>query len=349
MRYLAATLALLGATSFAEAASAGCGKSPADVGHQLPSNYDSSKPHKLVFGYHWRDGSMNDVANGQFYGLRPLAGDSTVFIAPNGLNAGWANNGGEDITFTDQLLKSVQDTVCIDEGNIFATGWSYGGAMSFSVACSRPSKSLTNPPPTVLPDYTVLTSTSPPDVFKAVAVIAGAQLSGCSGGTTPVPYLGIHGAADNVLPIAMGRQLRDKYLGLNGCASKNAQEPGAGAGNHIKTVYECRAGQPVWWIAHGGGHVPDPSDSNGNKWAPGETWSFFTEAIGGGNGGGGGGSNPGTPTTTTRAGSSPTENPGTGNCVAKYAQCGGQGWSGATCCQSGSTCKASNEWYSQCV
>ncbi|KAK8067257.1 fungal cellulose binding domain-containing protein [Apiospora hydei] len=334
-----ATLALPGAAGLTEAASAGCGKSPPTSGTksmtvngknrqyilQLPSNYDSSKPHKLVFGYHWRDGSMNDVANGQFYGLRPLAGDSTVFIAPNGLNAGWANNGGEDITFTDQLLKSVQDTVCIDEGNIFATGWSYGGAMSFSVACSRP------------------------DVFKAVAVIAGAQLSGCSGGTTPVPYLGIHGAADNVLPIAAGRQLRDKYLGLNGCASKNAQEPGAGAGNHIKTVYECRANQPVWWIAHGGGHVPDPSDSNGNKWAPGETWSFFTEAIGGGGGGGGGGSNPGTPTTTTRANPSPTTNPGGGNCVAKYAQCGGQGWSGATCCQSGSTCKVSNEWYSQCV
>ncbi|KAK7966233.1 uncharacterized protein PG986_000510 [Apiospora aurea] len=334
-----ATLALLGAAGLTEAASAGCGKSPPTSGTksmtvngknrqyilQLPSNYDSSKPHKLVFGYHWRDGSMNDVVNGQFYGLRPLAGDSTVFIAPNGLNAGWANNGGEDITFTDQLLKSVQDTVCIDEGNIFATGWSYGGAMSFSVACSRP------------------------DVFKAVAVIAGAQLSGCSGGTTPVPYLGIHGAADNVLPIAAGRQLRDKYLGLNGCASKNAQEPGAGAGNHIKTVYECRANQPVWWIAHGGGHVPDPSDSNGNKWAPGETWSFFTEAIGGGGGGGGGGSNPGTPTTTTRANPSPTTNPGGGNCVAKYGQCGGQGWSGATCCQSGSTCKVSNEWYSQCV
>ncbi|KAK8001722.1 hypothetical protein PG991_013944 [Apiospora marii] len=339
MRSLTTVLALLGATSLTEAASAGCGKSPPTSGAksmtvngknrqyilQLPSNYDSSKPHKLVFGYHWRDGSMNDVAGGQFYGLRPLAGDSTVFLAPNGLNAGWANNGGEDITFTDQLLKSVQDTVCIDEGNIFATGWSYGGAMSFSVACSRP------------------------DVFKAVAVIAGAQLSGCSGGTTPVPYLGIHGAADNVLPIAAGRQLRDKYLGLNGCANKNAQEPGAGAGNHIKTVYECRAGQPVWWIAHGGGHVPDPSDSNGNKWAPGETWSFFTEALDGGSGGGGGGSNPGTPTTTTRAGTSPTTNPGGGNCVAKYGQCGGQGWSGATCCQSGSTCKASNEWYSQCV
>jgi hypothetical protein len=36
-------------------------------------------------------------------------------------------------------------------------------------------------------------------------------------------------------------------------------------------------------------------------------------------------------------------------CAARWAQCGGQGWSGSTCCQSGSTCTASNEWYSQCV
>ncbi|KAJ3042201.1 carbohydrate-binding module 1 [Rhizophlyctis rosea] len=48
------------------------------------------------------------------------------------------------------------------------------------------------------------------------------------------------------------------------------------------------------------------------------------------------------PRTTTQA-------PPTGNCAAKWGQCGGQGWTGATCCQSGSTCRASNQWYSQCL
>ncbi|CAI4218942.1 unnamed protein product [Parascedosporium putredinis] len=37
------------------------------------------------------------------------------------------------------------------------------------------------------------------------------------------------------------------------------------------------------------------------------------------------------------------------NCAAKWGQCGGQGWSGATCCASGSTCQAANQWYSQCL
>jgi O-glycosyl hydrolase len=58
----------------------------------------------------------------------------------------------------------------------------------------------------------------------------------------------------------------------------------------------------------------------------------------------GSGGNPTNPTTTT-SGSSPTNNP---TCAALYGQCGGQGWSGATCCSQG-TCKFSNDWYSQCL
>ncbi|KAG9035460.1 hypothetical protein FS837_001924 [Tulasnella sp. UAMH 9824] len=65
----------------------------------------------------------------------------------------------------------------------------------------------------------------------------------------------------------------------------------------------------------------------------------------------------GTPTpTTTRSttnssGSQTTtsSDPGGENCSPKYVQCGGQGWTGATCCQSGSTCKINNVWYSQCL
>ncbi|KAE9582679.1 Endo-1,4-beta-xylanase B [Colletotrichum fructicola] len=49
----------------------------------------------------------------------------------------------------------------------------------------------------------------------------------------------------------------------------------------------------------------------------------------------------------------PTSNPppsgGGGSCAAKWSQCGGSGWTGATCCESGSTCTASNQWYSQCL
>ncbi|KAH8900422.1 glycoside hydrolase family 11 protein [Thozetella sp. PMI_491] len=39
---------------------------------------------------------------------------------------------------------------------------------------------------------------------------------------------------------------------------------------------------------------------------------------------------------------------GSGSCSALYGQCGGIGWTGATCCASG-TCKQSNAYYSQCL
>lgn len=39
----------------------------------------------------------------------------------------------------------------------------------------------------------------------------------------------------------------------------------------------------------------------------------------------------------------------TSGTIAKWAQCGGNGYTGATACASGSTCTKMNDWYSQCV
>ncbi|OBT68397.1 hypothetical protein VE03_02813 [Pseudogymnoascus sp. 23342-1-I1] len=55
-----------------------------------------------------------------------------------------------------------------------------------------------------------------------------------------------------------------------------------------------------------------------------------------------------TPSTSTGSTTTPTGGAGSGT-VAKYGQCGGQGWTGATTCASGSTCQAANQWYSQCL
>jgi len=221
---------------------------------RVPNNYDRNKQYKVIFGFHWLNGNMGAVTSANYYGLVPLAGESAIFVAPDGLNAGWANSGGEDIAFVDALNSLIDNGLCVNPKQRYATGFSYGGAMSHSVACSRAG------------------------VFRAVAVISGALLSGCSGGNTPIAYLGIHGVADSVLNISQGRSLRDKWLGLDKCQATNAPEPARGSGSHIKTVYSgCTAGYPVVWIAHSGDHVPDPRDNNGQYWAPGETWTFFTQ------------------------------------------------------------------------
>jgi hypothetical protein len=116
-------------------------------------------------------------------------------------------------------------------------------------------------------------------VFRAVAPIAGANLSGCSSASQPVAYFGIHGTRDSVLNISQGRAIRDSFVRANGCAAQNPPEPAQNSGTHITTTYSgCRAGYPVQWAAHDGDHVPLPTDRNSStSWVGAEVWQFFSQ------------------------------------------------------------------------
>ncbi|WP_187138378.1 alpha/beta hydrolase family esterase [Cellulomonas timonensis] len=250
------------------AVTAGCGRAPAlatgnhtiTSGGQsrqfrldVPAGYDSNKTYRLVVGLHWWHGTSQDVVNENHYGLKPLAGNSTIFVAPQGIDNAWPNNNGRDITFIDDVLRTVEAALCVDTTQRFATGFSYGGGMSNALACARA------------------------DVFRAVAVLNGAQLSGCAGGTQPIAYLGSHGVVDDVLNISQGRALRDRALQNNGCQAQQAPEPAAGSGQHTKTTYRCRDGFPVVWIASDSGHQWAARDRNQQQsFVPGEIWQFFT-------------------------------------------------------------------------
>ncbi len=273
---IAATTALLagGIASAGQvgtlATTAGCGKAPTlrdgtytiqSGGRartyilRLPGNYTSSQSYRLVVGLHWLNGSANDVVGNGFYGLQQRAANSAIFIAPQGLDAGWANTGGRDVTLVDDILRTVENDLCVDTSQRFALGFSYGGAMSYALACARPT------------------------VFRAVAPIAGANLSGCSSVSQPVAYFGIHGTRDSVLNISNGRSLRDSFVRANGCTAQNPPEPAQNSGTHITTDYTgCRAGYPVRWAAHDGDHVPLPTDRNASSsWVSGEVWQFFSQ------------------------------------------------------------------------
>ncbi len=271
------------------ATTAGCGKAPtlASGTHtiqssgqnrsyilRVPAGYDDNHPYRLVFGFHWVGGTANDVDSGgtdgynwSYYGLRRLAdsdGNTTIFVAPQGINNGWANSGGQDVTFVDDMLRQLEAGLCVDTTQIFSSGFSYGGAMTYALACARPA------------------------VLRAVAVYSGANLSGCSGGTQPVAYIGLHGIRDNVLPIASGRGLRDTFVRNNGCTPQNPPEPAYGSLTHIVTAYSgCRTGYPVVWAAFdGAGHDPGPIDGctcdGWHTWTSGVVWSFFTQFGSGG-------------------------------------------------------------------
>ncbi|MER7458870.1 cellulose binding domain-containing protein [Micromonospora sp. NPDC126480] len=305
--------AAVAATNGTLATTAGCGKAPTltsgtrtiQSGGQsrsyilrIPDGYDRNRPYRLIVGFHWLNGSASNVASAGYYGLAPLANNSAIFVAPQGLNAGWANTNGRDVTLFDDISRQIENDLCVDTTQRFVLGFSYGGAMSYAVACARPT------------------------AVRAVAVLAGANLSGCNGGTQPVAYFGIHGTYDSVLNISQGRSLRDTFVRNNGCTAQNPPEPNRGSLTHITTTYSgCRTGYPVQWAAFDGDHTPSPVDGSSSPndsrtWTSGEIWRFFTQFS----------STPPTttpptttpPTTTPPTTTPPTTPPPSTSCVATY-------------------------------
>jgi poly(3-hydroxybutyrate) depolymerase len=261
------------------ATTAGCGKAPTLTSGtrsmqvngknrtyilKVPDNYDRNHAYRLIFGIHWLGGNATDVANGgtvqPYYGLQALANNSAIFVAPQGLSeamgTGWANTGGQDVTFVDQMVKTIEDGLCVDTTQLFSLGFSFGGGMSYALACARAK------------------------VFRAVAIYDGGLISGCTGGNDPVAYLQVHGVNDTVLPMSMARSMRDRFVKNNKCTTASPPEPASGSGTHTSYTYSgCSAGYPIEWYAFDGGHTPVPTDRNGSKWLPGVTWKFFSQFV----------------------------------------------------------------------
>jgi poly(3-hydroxybutyrate) depolymerase len=345
------TLTLLALTAVAPvlgARSPGCGKTPtirsgeytAQVNGKsrqyivrLPDNYNSNQAYRLVFTFHALGGNHREIANGGYYGLPPLMTgiNSAIFVSPNGISNGWANQGGEDVTFVDTMVRTIENDLCVEQSLRFATGFSYGGAMSYAWACARPA-----------------------DV-RAISVLSSAVLSGCAGGTKPVAYYHQHGTRDSVLSIQMGRQMRDRFIQNNGCTRLNP-EPQPNGGRSTKTRYSgCLPDKPATWVIFDGDHNPNQADQGSNTpFGPGNTWEFWSQFQAKDSSG-----NPQPPTqpeptpnppVNPPVNPTPTPQPPVNEPASpRWGQCGGSGWDGPKACVSGSTCTRLNDYYWQCL
>ncbi|KAL8344057.1 hypothetical protein RB601_004532 [Gaeumannomyces tritici] len=227
----------------------------------LPAGYDNKHPYRLIFTLHALGGSADQVVAGTggylpWYGFPRLVNDTTgaIYVAPNGLDRGWANTGNRDVTLVSAVVDQVKADLCVDEDLLFSAGFSYGASMSYAIACSLPK------------------------VFRAVGAQSGGAMSGCQGGSEPIAFYGQHGVAGD-LPIAQARQIRDRFIKNNGCTQQTFPTVSAGSGTHARVDYKgCKEGFPVTWIEYDGGHTPQPMDK-GTKmtWAADETWRFFSQ------------------------------------------------------------------------
>lgn len=219
---------------------------------RLPDDYDASLPHKLIFAFHARGGNASQVAGGSnddYYGLFGRSGSSTVFVSPEGLDAGWRNTDGRDIAFVRAMIADFNAKLCIDQKRIFSVGFSFGGMMSDAIGCAMA------------------------DVFRAIAPMAGGipndehPYSGCDQENEhPIAVWMAHGDNDTTVPLSDGMDALNIFLARAQCQPDTAAvEP-----SPCVAYQGCLADYPIQLCKFSGGHqVP--------SFASEAIWNFFDQ------------------------------------------------------------------------
>ena len=224
---------------------------------QVPDNYDTNKPYRLIFAIHWLNGTAKNVTDGKYYGLLPLSESSTIFVAPQGINNGWSDTGrsktkgGQDVDLVQALFEEVKNTLCIDATRVFSEGFSMGGSMSYALACAMGAS------------------------LRGVAVHSGGPMSGCVDHTTPVAYFMTHGTKDSVCTYpGYGVPQVEDFAKINGCQTATLPTPTSDQG--VCVDYPgCSAGHPTRGCTFVGDHTYNPGGSK--QWVPAETWKFISQ------------------------------------------------------------------------
>ncbi len=208
----------------------------------VPSDYDPTKPYRLIFAWHYAGGSAATLAgtgfSGGYYGVQPKLPEA-IYVAGQGLEStpgdatttGWPNTNGGDIAFLNAMLTWLESNLCVDTTRIMSTGMSYGGIMSDTIGCQMP------------------------DVFRAVAVMSGALYQFGRGSTCKshdVAAWITHGTADTTVDISGDETARDQFLADNHCGTTStAVDPAP-----CLSYDGCDSGYPVVWCpVDGEGHT----------------------------------------------------------------------------------------------
>lgn len=216
----------------------------------LPESYDGETALPLVFAYHGRGGDA--MLARTYFGIEEAAGDDAVFVYPDGLpradmndDTGWdLARTGADVEMFDAIYESIRMSLCIDTDRVYATGHSFGGYMSNSLACYRS------------------------ETLRAIGEVAGGPPFGQCGDGRVAAWMA-HGMRDEVVPFSQGEAARDVMLERNACADTSMPVEPAPC-----VAYDgCTAGADVVWCAH---DEPDLDGHAWPTWAGAAIWRFFT-------------------------------------------------------------------------
>jgi polyhydroxybutyrate depolymerase len=212
---------------------------PRDALIFTPSSGNSSVP--VVFVFHGHGGSMYNIARSLHLQTEWPAAIVVYMqglpiqskIDPEGKQAGWQHYLGEagdrDLRFFDAVLTSLRENYRVDNGRIYATGFSNGGAFTYCLWRNRPT------------------------MFAAVAPIAGLPWP-TESPTTPKPALIIAGENDKLIPIKKQEEIIAQIRQMDSASASQPQARDDGT-----TFYDSSIGTPVATLIHAGGHQLPPN------------------------------------------------------------------------------------------
>lgn len=155
----------------------------------VPASYDPGRAVPLLFALHGGGGSMDYQADDARYGLITHSErEGFVVVFPNGYskrrsgrfatwNAGHCcgaarDENVDDVGFIRRVFTRLTQQMNIDRQRVYATGMSNGALMSYRLACEMP------------------------EVFTAIAAVAGTDNTRTCHPASPVSVLHIHAADD---------------------------------------------------------------------------------------------------------------------------------------------------------
>lgn len=231
----------------------------------VPNNVKADAP--VVISLHGAGGTVtttshdpdfNSIADKDGFIVAYPQGLDTTFPGLGGMKApGWSSYGEEnfDTDFLKAVIEDIASKYTIDRKRLYCCGFSNGGMMTYTMAntCSH--------------------------IFAAFAAISGYPINEFHLHHTswrPVPFLHIHGKADDFVKYSLVHNVIEDMVDRNGANPVPVKT--VKSGKYTKSVYEAgEGGFPiVFYEIDGMGHSPFTNSTEKNSSSQ-TMWDFFKE------------------------------------------------------------------------
>ncbi|MEO8316167.1 MAG: hypothetical protein ABI645_15400, partial [Pseudomonadota bacterium] len=212
---------------------------------------------------HWISSTSEAVRDQNYYFLKPLANaanEPAIFIAPQADGATWLE---KDHALFDDLLSYAKTNLCIDTTRVFATGFSFGGMITYSLSVNH-QKDIRAAVGIAPANFNIFV---PPKTHK------------------PIAWMQTTGMSDNLCPWVNRDSTTQgaKFIAIehatdNGCAAPETIQTWQ-EGDHVCHEFkQCGASYPTKVCTFNGGHTNRASDpGSSTNWIPEESWAFFKQ------------------------------------------------------------------------